>query len=210
MPRLTGDPPLSTNAPLRAPALPLGPPNGHGPAGHELDHTPAESGWDLAVKLWRRRYLILAVAIACAGTGVLAASVIEPRYKAEAQVLVGGQQPSVIGGETAMAKAQMDNNAIRTEGHVISSRRMAARVSQDLGLAEDPDFFPEESGRKGLAAWLGIAGMIDHIRTVFDDSIDETTSGERNAKKDSTATVIDGLSKEDRTVSRVLSGLTVE
>ncbi|MEQ8830229.1 MAG: polysaccharide biosynthesis tyrosine autokinase [Alphaproteobacteria bacterium] len=172
---------------------------------------PQDGGWDLLVKLWRRKLLILGVVCVCGGVAVLAGQSLAPRYEATAEVLVGGLRPEVSRNSAELAQTNMDADAIRTEGHVIASRTLAEKVSKSLALNSHPEFNPSLRQEETLAEKLGIAAAADSLGkaagaffAMFGGTETETDEADQSEKRQP---VVD---QESRIVSKLLSGLTVE
>lgn len=114
------------------------------------------------LSLWRRRYLILCVALLSllVAAGVL--TQLEKKYAAEAVVKLDLQRPeSASGPDQAMAIAVDLNALAQSEARIARSSAVARGVVERLGLAEDPRYAGTES-RLGMVqaavmrqvAWL--------------------------------------------------------
>jgi succinoglycan biosynthesis transport protein ExoP len=100
--------------------------------------------------LWNRKFAILAVVIIAAVLSFLAVSMIAPRYKSEARVLIENR-------ETAYSKPQgeregerdrtlVDAEAVQSQVQLALSRDLARTIIRDLKFAERPEFNPNAGG----------------------------------------------------------------
>ena len=110
---------------------------------------------DLLRGLWRRKFLILALAIIF---GAIAAFVVlraKPSYTVEARVLIDNLETSYSRADvTEQASARVfDERDITSQVAVIGSRDLAMRVIETLGLAGKGEFDPMQDG-------IGMAGRI--------------------------------------------------
>lgn len=181
------------------------------PPPHDIEPEPQDGGWELLLKLWRRKFLILGIVAGCGGVAVLAGHGMAPRYEAEARVLVGGLRPEVSRDAAELEHATMDSDAIRTEGHIIASRTMAERVSKSLALSSHPEFNPTLNPEPSMVERLGVAEVVDSIveygKSLVEFQDREEVSGSRGKVDEKAAPAVD---METRIVSKLLSQLTVE
>lgn len=196
------------------PDRPVGPPQMPYLAAYpppEMEPEPQDGGWELLVKLWRRKFTILGFVAGFGAIAMLAGQSMAPRYEAEARVLVGGLRPEVSRDSAELAHATMDADAIRTEGHIIASRTMAERVSRSLALSSYPEFNPSLAREKSLAEKLGIDGAIESLveygTSLTDVLNDEEPVVAEQVKSEGSGATID---QETRNVSKLLSSLAVE
>ena len=97
----------------------------------------------LAGTLWRGKWWIaLAMALFGAVAGYYAFAVAEPKYRAQASIIIEVEGPNVVGVEQVMAGTSTDRAAINTELEVIRSRRLIAELVDELNLTEAPEFNP--------------------------------------------------------------------
>ncbi len=120
-------------APATTPPPPVGP--------------PAEGGdlsLDELVRIVARRKRVLAGIVA--GAMLLAGLVMlvmTPLYTAETLVLIDPQDTQAISVESVVGGLSADQEAVKSEAYVLSSRALAARVVARLGLDEDSEFNPD-------------------------------------------------------------------
>ena len=112
---------------------------------------PAESGRDtidyaaFLRALWRRKLLLLCIALAGLVVTAFAVTRMSPRYVAHAFVALGDPSPtnrlvSLTAGGPAPGPALPDTGTIQTEVEILRSPELAARVIQDLNLQDHPEF----------------------------------------------------------------------
>jgi succinoglycan biosynthesis transport protein ExoP len=95
---------------------------------------------ELVNLIWRRKLLIAAVS---AGFTLLTAVVlynIQPRYTAEALVLIDSRAVNVVHLDTAVAALPRDAEAVKSEMEIIASRGLAERVISELDLHHVEEF----------------------------------------------------------------------
>ncbi|MCP4907038.1 MAG: GumC family protein, partial [bacterium] len=90
--------------------------------------------------LWRRRWVIGGTMLLVTSIAVLVAFEITPRYTATAEVLVDPRERNVADVEAVLSGLSSDVSTIDSQIQVIRSRSLAARVIQQLGLQDDPEF----------------------------------------------------------------------
>jgi polysaccharide biosynthesis transport protein len=138
--------------------LPSPRPDGHAPA---RDDDTVDV---LAVfgALRRRKWFILTVGAAGALIGVLLGLRVETQYTAQATVVVAPQDdPLPDERATAQEGYARDPTAFTTQQQLIQSRGHVARVMEDLGLFEDPEFNP--ALRPSEDAGFSIAGALGSL-----------------------------------------------
>ena len=115
--------------------LPPPPQGGQTPVGDDAVDVLAVVG-----VLRRRKWFILTLGVAGALLGVLLGLQITPEYAAQATVVVEPrEEPLAEGGAGPEGYAQ-DPAGFNTQQQIIQSRGHAARVMEDLGLFDDPEF----------------------------------------------------------------------
>lgn len=90
--------------------------------------------------LWRGKFLILAVLMAALVPSVLYLQQIPPRYTAEARIMIEAAQVRNALSENMFMPEWIGDVTVQTEADLISSRMLARRVIDKLGLANDPEF----------------------------------------------------------------------
>lgn len=90
--------------------------------------------------LRRRKWSIAAITIAGTVTAYLYGSSVVPIYNAEATLLVEPSDSSVAELDPVNADLSADFNDIATQIRLLQSHNYQARVMEDLGLFDDPEF----------------------------------------------------------------------
>lgn len=90
--------------------------------------------------LWRGKYLILACLLAILVPTILVLQQINPRYTAEARVLVEAPSAGDPLAERTLIIPRMNDAVVQTEAEVISTSMLARRVVDKLDLHNDPEF----------------------------------------------------------------------
>jgi succinoglycan biosynthesis transport protein ExoP len=110
---------------------------------------------ELIADLWRRRLLILMVALIVLAMAVPLILLREPVWRAEAKVAIDALQPQVTGANTTMSR--FEDGALETEIQIMRSRELVEQVIEQLGLDRLPDFNPllqPPSPLQAFKAWL--------------------------------------------------------
>jgi len=135
--------------------------------------------------LRRRKWLIAGFCVLGLGLGVLASSLVEPRYTARAQIVLDPRQPNYADLQAVLSGLPADAATIATQIKLLQSRGFHARVMEDLGLFDDPEFNPyaalppgvvPRAPREGLARalffvprdWLVAVGLEDPPRPLLE------------------------------------------
>ena len=111
-------------------------------------------------RLWAKKWLLLAVPLLATLVAFLVLQVVEPRYRAQADLYFkGGDDVLSSGaGETAQAMARaLDEQGIASQVEMLKSRRIARAVIERFDLLARPEFNPDESASPfgGLKELLG-------------------------------------------------------
>jgi capsular exopolysaccharide synthesis family protein len=120
--------------------------------GLPADPVEAHAGPELGVAaLWRIfvewRWLILgAITLAIAGA-VVVTLLTTPLYRAQATLEINPPSVEVMDGEDERRPERNDAQFLETQYGLLQSRSLAARVAQDLNLASNPSFVPQEGDR---------------------------------------------------------------
>jgi len=98
---------------------------------------------DLLALLWRRRLLLLGMALLGLGTAIGVLAWLPKLYVAEALILIEPRQN--LGTEGLMVPGVLDRDSVTIDSQVevLASRSLAARVIAELGLDESPDLRPK-------------------------------------------------------------------
>lgn len=136
-------------------------------SGREVDHhvvpTMADTGEIDLRRLFRTIYrgkwiLLLTMAASMSATTywLLHAT---PLYSADVLIVVDARSSNIVRVEEAVQDVSNDAAKVNTEVAVLESRGLAAKVIQDLGLENDPDFIQDlELGDKPQSAAMVRAG----------------------------------------------------
>lgn len=97
---------------------------------------------DVGRRLWRRKWLILAVAlVGTVGTAFLL-NRMTPQYQAHSLVMISGQNSNILNLEAVVAGLPNDVQTIETQTEVLRSRQLVEKVVLDLNLDQQPEFNP--------------------------------------------------------------------
>lgn len=125
----------------------------------------AESELDLAAlgrALWARKFAILTVTALAAVLSFLAVSMITPRYKSEARVLIENRETpynQAQGDRTPERdRTLLDAEAVQSQVQLALSRDLARTIIRDLKFAERPEFNPNAGGSI-FDNLLGVVGL---------------------------------------------------
>ncbi len=140
----------------------------------------AESELDIGAlgrALWARRFAILTVTAIAAVLSYMAVSMVTPRYKSEARVLIENR-------ETPYNKAQgereperdrtlVDAEAVQSQVQLALSRDLARTIVRDLKFAERPEFNPNAGGSfaDSLLGLVGLSGSRSRAPMSDEDKI---------------------------------------
>src|SRR5712672_1134996 len=115
----------------------------------------------LGQALIRKRSWIIVPTVLAAVLSIAAVSMITPRYKSEARILVDGRenvfpQPN---GERSEERAALDAEAVTSQVQLLLSRDLAREIIQKNRLAERPEFDPVLQGLSPLQSLLALCGI---------------------------------------------------
>ncbi len=97
---------------------------------------------DVGRRLWRRKWLILAIAvIGTVGTAFLL-NRMTPQYQAHSLVMISGQNSNILNLEAVVAGLPNDVQTIETQTEILRSRQLVEKVILDLNLDQQPEFNP--------------------------------------------------------------------
>jgi succinoglycan biosynthesis transport protein ExoP len=156
--------------------LPPPRPDGHAPA-RDDDTVDVLAVFGV---LRRRKWFILTVGAAGALLGALLGLRVETVYTAQATVVAAPEEQPLSEDQAAQPEGYVDDpTAFTTQQQLIRSRGHVARVMEDLGLFEDPEFNPalrvSEDGGISVAdalarviaavpkSWLVATGLADDV-----------------------------------------------
>lgn len=112
--------------------------------------------------LWDRKFAILTVTALAAVLSFLAVSMITPRYKSEARVLIENRETpynQAQGDRTPERdRTLLDAEAVQSQVQLALSRDLARTIIRDMKFAERPEFNPNAGGSISDSL-LGIVGL---------------------------------------------------
>lgn len=110
------------------------------PQGRRAADSPEPNLLSVLALLWRRKGLILSTVILTTLAAVLLVFQVTPRYTAEARILFGTRAAKVVDIERVLGALRSDRATISSEVEVLSSRSLAEKVVDRLGLVDRPEF----------------------------------------------------------------------
>ena len=131
-----------------------------GRGSYEREGEPKGTGAEFDVHgllrtLLRRKWLIMATALVPVILTFLLVQGMEPKYSAQALLVMNVQQPKVVNLDSVTTTVEPDAPIVGSEVDVLSAPAMIGQVVDRLGLVNDPEFNPvlkeAESGSKGFA-----------------------------------------------------------
>lgn len=195
----------------REPSLVPVPPEGYWPYPAQI-RAPASiggdpDGMDFFRKLWRCKLLIVGAAVAGALLAGLIASTLEPRYAAEARILLGVEKPKVTDIEAILQQTTPDQEVVQSESYVLQSRSLAGQVAHRLALDQDPEFNP--ALRPPPPWWR--QQISDFKSWLKDDIVKPLLSSGEEASSAPAVTEEERLARQQESiVSRLLGRINVE
>jgi len=97
----------------------------------------------MARAIWRRKGAIIGPTLVITAAAFIAVSLMTPRYKSEARVLVEGRENIFLRPEADKAlvdRGSIDAETVTSQVQLILSRDLAREVIKDLNLSELPEF----------------------------------------------------------------------
>ncbi len=97
----------------------------------------------VARAIWRRKRSIIGPTLIITAAAFIAVSLMTPRYKSEARVLVEGRENIFLRPEVDKAmvdRGTIDAETVTSQVQLILSRDLAREVIKDLNLTESPEF----------------------------------------------------------------------
>ena len=102
---------------------------------------PTVDLYGLVEMAFRRKWLILGTAATVVALAFLALTVIGPRYKATARILIDPREVRVVQNELIQQSVGNDLVLLESQVEVITSETVLMRVVRQEKLADDPEFF---------------------------------------------------------------------
>jgi capsular exopolysaccharide synthesis family protein len=161
----------------------------------------------ISAVLRRRKWLMLAIVATAVLMAYLALQAITPQYKSTAALLIDTRRVQILNIEPVMGTVPVDLNIIQSEVDALSSRFLASKIIEKLGLSQDPEFnaaLREPSMISGLhpSRWLD-AEWRDYLMSFLPEHL--TSSGRTAVTYDTTA----GEMRDVATVDAFLNNLSV-
>lgn len=97
---------------------------------------------DVGRRLWRRKWLILAIAVIGTVATAFFLNRVTPQYQAQSLVMISAQGPNILNLEAVVAGLPNDYETIETQSEILRSRQLAEKVVADLNLDQHPEFNP--------------------------------------------------------------------
>ncbi len=97
----------------------------------------------IARAIWRRKGSIIGPTLIITAAAFIAVTLMTPRYKSEARVLVEGRENIFLRAEVDKAmvdRGSIDAETVTSQVQLILSRDLAREVIKDLNLTESPEF----------------------------------------------------------------------
>ena len=95
----------------------------------------------MASMVWRGKHVIILCALAAMLLGGWYSFVVAvPKYGADAQVVLETRDEQVLDIESVLGGISASEEALQTETHILSGRRLMGLVVDDLNLIDDPEF----------------------------------------------------------------------
>jgi len=127
---------------------------------------PATEAGDIDLRaIWQaivaRKLFILIPTLLVAVLSTVAVSMITPRYKSEARILIDGRENVFLrpNGERSEERSAVDPEAIASQVQLLLSRDLARQVIKKNKLAELPEFDPVLRGMSPVRTLLGLFGI---------------------------------------------------
>ena len=172
-----------------------------------------------------RRHIILASTAVATVLAGLVAFQLPARYSATTQVMIDPHQTRMLDVQAIFAGQMPDAAQVDSQVHVIKSEALLARLIDQQGLAQDPEFNTALKGggifaqiKRGLSLWLPIGGdnktdyltQDDRTARLLSEIVDVTGEHLR-VKRNETTTVIDiGFSSISATKAAKLANALAE
>lgn len=93
-------------------------------------------------KLWRRKWVVVGSMVMMVAVAAAIGALLPARYTATAQVRVGVPEARVANIESVVSGGATDTAAVQSEGYILRSRDLMARVVDRLALDKVPEFNP--------------------------------------------------------------------
>lgn len=130
--------------------------------------------------LWRGKWVIaLATVVAMALGGYYAIGVVEPQYRATAQLTLEAQGGQVVDLQSVVSGVSTEQAALNTEIEIITSRRILGKLVDTLDLVSDPEF---NSALAPPSPLDQVAGTITAVLPGTDPAAPQNAGYEKSAR----------------------------
>lgn len=113
--------------------------------------------------LWRKRQWVIIPTCAAAVLSLLAVTLMTPRYRSEARILIEGRESVFVRPEAEKSgerdRSNVDPEGVQSQVQVVLSKDLASAVIKQLKLGERPEFDPELHGFSPLRFALTALGL---------------------------------------------------
>lgn len=140
---------------------------------------PVENGGlqETLAKLWRRKLLIIGVALAALVLTAAITMSMTPRYVAEAKLRVGMPEGNLTDISSGSLNPGADAALVQSEQYILTSREVAGRVVDRLGLKEVKEFNPRLQEPSFLAEYNPKRLLSRFIKTQAEASPANSSAG---------------------------------
>ena len=149
-----------------------------------FEHDEVDLG-GVAAALGRNKGMIIGATLGAAAAALLFCSLVKPRYAAESSILVENQESYFTRADpdasrTSDAPQVLDAEAVNSQIQLLTSRDLARKAVQRLGLQGNPEFDPAAGGGNPLTRPFVLLGLLpdpsqqsldDRILTKFNDHL---------------------------------------
>ncbi len=119
---------------------------------------------EIIATLWRRRVVLMSVAVGLTLLGFVVVKLLTPSFSATAILILNQQPDSVLSLEPAYLHMGDSDAVTRSQSDAIQSRTLIDRVVDREGLMDDPEFNPyAQAFQPNLLTRLGIAQRLPHV-----------------------------------------------
>jgi capsular exopolysaccharide synthesis family protein len=162
--------------------------------------------------LIRRRAMIITTMLLLTAAAWITINSLGPRYSAEALLLVGDHQPTLLDLQAAVRGS--DTESTESEIQILRSRRIAKTVVEKLGLAKDPrvnSSLQPESWHSRLfhQASAAITEVMAPVVEFFPSSAPSQSNGAAGAIPPAATVLSEDEVNQSRAVDAVLEHLTI-
>ncbi len=174
---------LQTGHPTAVDPFGAGPPAAWSPP----DHTYLQECFK-AVS--RHRVLAAAIFLTTLSAIVAALFVVQPLYRSTTLAMIEGRSSEVVKVDAVLSGRPADFDTVESEIQVIRSRDMISRLVDELRLATDPEFDPNQhiSIRARLASWIP-----ERVRALADAWFRARVQDPRSAQVDHQTAIIENV-----------------